>query len=309
MGRYSRFIRSPSVTRQRRAAPSGHCKKRAPISSRFTAAISREAYFGVADECKKLAFPFAGHIPRAVTPAEASDAGQSSLEHVYTLFDGKLAEGISPDQLDGAMARFANQGAADLFARFARNGTWLTPTLSTSQAAFHMAEKTPGPRDKYVSQSSKKIMQELLRTRPSYQEMLKPESIAREKRQFNELLPLVGMMHRAGVGLLAGTDLASDLTFPGFSLHNELALLVEAGLTPMDALQTATRNPARLLKRDDLGTIEGGKIADLVLLDANPLENIRNTERIRAVIFNGTPLERRALDALLAAAEQQAKEE
>jgi len=116
-------------------------------------------------------------------------------------------------------------------------------------------------------------------------------------------------MNRAGVGLLAGTDLASSLTYPGFSLHDELALLVEAGLTPMDALQTATRNPARLLKRDDAGTIGTGKLADLVLLDANPLDDIRNTQRIQAVIFNGTLLDRRALDGLLAATEQQAKEE
>ena len=272
------------------------------------AAISREAYYGVSDECKKLDLPFAGHIPRAITPAEASDAGQASLEHADTLFDGRLAEGIPPDEIPGAIARFAKEGAPELFARFARNETWLTPTLSTLQAAFHMGDKTPGPRDKYVSQFSKKIMAELLR-RPNYQEAIKPAAVARQKRQFQELLPLVGAMNRAGVGLLAGTDLASSLTYPGFSLHDELALLVEAGLTPMGALQTATRNPARLLKRDDLGTIGAGKLADLVLLDANPLDDIRNTQRIQAVIFNGALLDRRALDSLLAATERQAKEE
>lgn len=84
--------------------------------------------------------------------------------------------------------------------------------------------------------------------------------------------------------------------FPGFGLHDELRLLVEAGLTPLQVLQSATLNPARFLGRtDDLGTVEAGKLADLVLLDANPLEDIGNTRRIRAVVVDGRLLERPAL--------------
>ena len=114
-------------------------------------------------------------------------------------------------------------------------------------------------------------------------------------------------MNRAGVNLLAGTDLAARGLYPGFSLHEELTLLVEAGLTPLEALQAATRNPARMLKLNELGTIESGKIADLVLLDADPLADIRNTQRIQAVVVNGKLLDRRALDALLAEAEAAAQ--
>jgi imidazolonepropionase-like amidohydrolase len=113
---------------------------------------------------------------------------------------------------------------------------------------------------------------------------------------------LVGEMHRAGVKILAGTDLGNPYVYPGFSLHDELALLVQAGLTPLEALQTATLNPAKFFgKETELGTIEKGKLADLVLLDANPLENINNTTKINAVVLNGRLLDRAALDKLLKA--------
>jgi imidazolonepropionase-like amidohydrolase len=111
-------------------------------------------------------------------------------------------------------------------------------------------------------------------------------------------------MHRAGVELLAGTDTPNPYCFPGFSLHDELARLVESGLTPMESLQAATLNPARYLNRlKDLGTIQSGKLADLVLLDANPLLNVHNTTKIRAVFANGRFYDRAALDQFLRNAE------
>ena len=112
---------------------------------------------------------------------------------------------------------------------------------------------------------------------------------------------LVGDMHRAGVGLLAGTD-SSPLNpvLPGWGLHQELALLVECGLTPLEALQTATRNPALYFgTQKDMGTIEEGKFADLVLLDADPLEDIHNTQAIAAVVLKGRLFSRQDLDAML----------
>src|SRR5262249_5358803 len=96
--------------------------------------------------------------------------------------------------------------------------------------------------------------------------------------------------------------------FPGFSLHQELELFVRAGLTPMQALETATRNPAEFLGRQaDLGTVDKGKLADLVLLDANPLEDIANTRKIRAVVLAGKYFDRRALDRMLKGVEEAAK--
>jgi cytosine/adenosine deaminase-related metal-dependent hydrolase len=110
---------------------------------------------------------------------------------------------------------------------------------------------------------------------------------------------------------MAGTDTAAGVhIFPGFSLHQELALFVKAGLTPLEALQTATLNPAKFLNRQaDLGTVERGKLADLVLLDADPLQNIDNANKIRAVVLAGRYLDRAALDGLLKGAAQAAKTE
>jgi len=269
------------------------------------AAISRDAYIGVSEECKHLNLPFVEHIPRAVTPEEVSDRKQVTVEHVAALGDRLERAGVAADQLADALANFRKQEAPALFARFARNGTWFTPTLAPSKAAIHMGDHKSDPRDRYVSESCKKITAELL-TRSDYQAFLQPESVARQEREFRELLALVGLLNRSDVRLLAGTDLAASILYPGFSLHDDLALLVEAGLTPMQALQTATRNPAQMLRRNDLGTIAAGKLADLVLLDADPLADIRNTQKIRAVVSRGKLFDRRALDQLLAQGEAEA---
>jgi len=126
---------------------------------------------------------------------------------------------------------------------------------------------------------------------------------------YQKQVELVGMMRRAGLEFLAGTDVGNPYCFPGFSLHDELGLLVQTGLTPIEALQSATINPARFLgKEQEIGTVEEGKIADLVLLDANPLQDISNTQRINAVVVNGRLLDRAALDALLAQAEATANQ-
>jgi imidazolonepropionase-like amidohydrolase len=113
------------------------------------------------------------------------------------------------------------------------------------------------------------------------------------------MLDVVGRMHRAGVRILAGTD-APWLVVPGFGLHDELVLLVKAGLTPADALRAATLDAAQFLGlQNSLGTVETGKFADLVLLDANPLQDIRNTQKISGVFLQGHYFDRQALDGLL----------
>jgi len=128
-----------------------------------------------------------------------------------------------------------------------------------------------------------------------------PEQVAYQRKVFQRRLDLAGEMHRAGVGILAGSDVLNPYCFPGFSLHDELEWLVKAGLSPMAALQSATRDAALYLGRaQELGTVEPGKIADLVLLDADPVRDIRNTRRIAAVVADGRLLPRAALDRMLA---------
>jgi tetratricopeptide (TPR) repeat protein len=125
--------------------------------------------------------------------------------------------------------------------------------------------------------------------------------------EFQRYLEVVGTMQKAGVGILAGTDTQNPYTFYGFSLHDELGFLVQAGLSPTEAIQAATLNPARFFGREkDLGTVEKGKIADLVLLDANPLDDIGNTRKIDAVVYGGKFYSRAALDEMLARVEGQA---
>jgi imidazolonepropionase-like amidohydrolase len=118
--------------------------------------------------------------------------------------------------------------------------------------------------------------------------------------QFQQCLSVVRELHRAGVTILAGTDLGTPYQIPGISLHDELALLVQAGLSPMAALQAATRNPARVLKLADQGTIEKGMRADLVLLDANPLDHIENIRKIRTIVAAGRVFDRQELDGIFA---------
>jgi imidazolonepropionase-like amidohydrolase len=264
--------------------------------------LEREPYFALIDEAKKQDLRVVGHIPMTVTPEEASDAGQATIEHTETLFEGTFSAGLKERELPVAIRRFRADAADALFARFVRNGTVVTPTLvayaSVIQAADGSALEDPNLR--YVAASLKK--QFLENTKP-----VSPEDLAELKATLAELRAVVAQMHRDGVPLLAGTDLAGSRV-PGFTLHDELAFLAEAGLTPVQALQTATRNPAKVLgKSDELGAVEAGKIADLVLLEADPLQDIRNTRRIRAVVANGRLLDRSALDRLLRDGEEQAK--
>ncbi len=126
-----------------------------------------------------------------------------------------------------------------------------------------------------------------------------PAYIAYQKREYTETLKGIKLAQELGVQLLAGTDVVAPYTYPGFSLHDELGLLVEAGLTPLEALRTATVNPAQFFGFKDVGAIAPGMRANLVLLDANPLLNIANTKRISAVIVRGTLYRRNQLDDFL----------
>jgi imidazolonepropionase-like amidohydrolase len=186
-----------------------------------------------------------------------------------------------------------------------RNGTWHTPTLVLLQGFAHGDDFAQDPRIANMP----RVMRDTAHPRQKfYMQDLSPEAYAALEIRVQALLgrykKLVGDMHRAGVEFLAGTDTSvSNPVLIGYGLHEELALLVDSGLTPMEALQTATRNPARFFGMlDQMGTVEVGKAADLVLLDADPLKDIRNTQKIRAVVMRGHYYSRADLDAMLARA-------
>ena len=267
--------------------------------------IPRDGYFAAAEEAKKLGIPFVGHVPDAVRATEASNAGQKSIEHFTGIFEGcstieeQLIKG--PKSLGQNVATFDAARAKKLVALMAKNRTWQVPTLAWERGQWLVDEidLSHDPLAKYAPSTWKD------RTWPMFvKDILKDmdtDPLPVRKKFVQMELDMTLTMFRAGVPFLAGTDTAAGVhIFPGFSLHDELALFVRAGLTPMQALQTATRNPAEFLGRlSDLGTVEKGKIADLVLLDANPLEEIGNTRRIHAVVLAGRYFDRAALDQML----------
>jgi imidazolonepropionase-like amidohydrolase len=257
------------------------------------ATLTREQFLAIIDEARRVGLPVAGHIPITVTPEEVSESGIASIEHTESLLQGTFNPGVTREQM------LVNMTA--LFQRFARNNTFYTPTLITYKASVDFRELKSLPQNKYVAQSAYKRM-----LRAAEQDRNYPDIIAERKRVLVDLILLVGMMRQNGVKVMTGTDLFDGRIFPGFSLHEELARLVEAGLSPNEAIQAATRVPAEFFKLSDEGTIEKGKRADLVLLSANPLEDIRNTTRIDAVVLGGKLLNKARLNLLLAAAEQEA---
>ena len=290
--------------------------------------IPREAYFAIAEEARAIGIPFAGHVPEAVNPGEASDEGQRSEEHLINIL---LACSTNEEELraarvsmmldqqmsgearmrllafpipDGLFDTYSETKAASLFEKFVKNGTWQTPTLSLLDGFARARDDVfvNDPRRKYLLSAWRDAWDPrktffLRDLSPADYDALNARVHALRERYEK----LVGDMHRAGVEFLAGTDANGvNPVYPGFGLHDELALLVKSGLTPMEALQSATRNASRYFGNAEFGTIEVNKSADLVLLTANPLEDIRNTRKVDAVVMRGRYYSRQDLDKMLA---------
>ena len=238
-------------------------------------ALAPEAFFALMDEAHREHMPVAVHLPQGVSSAEASDAGAASLEHIETINESALwRKGATAKTVEQALEENLGPTGQELFQRFAKNGTWYVPTLVAYERGFVLWSNDP--------------------------RSLKPRMDVHQKQ-----IELVAMMHKAGVQIMAGTDFSDWALVPGIDLHNELALLVEAGFTPLEALQAATLNPAKFLGRTEtFGTIQVGRVADLVLLDANPLEDISHTRKIHAVVLGGKfyPLSQIRAQALQGAA-------
>jgi hypothetical protein len=271
--------------------------------------VPRDAYFALADECRKQSITFVGHIPRGISAEEASEAGQRSIEHTETLIEAAaFQQGSTAKSPEQALDTYTAERRKVLFATFVKNGTWYCPTLIEYRNFSFETDPSvlDDPRQKYLASTTREYIEKFF---PAPPRSTPVEQYAGRRALFLRLIGLVGEMQRAGVGILAGTDPPARGVFPGFSLHDELALLVQAGLTPMEALQTATRNPARFLGTlDSFGTIEKGKIADLVLLEANPLEDIHNTRKVAAVVFGGRLISKPELQMMLDKVEADVKQ-
>ena len=277
--------------------------------------IPRDSYFALADEAAKLKIKFEGPVPDSITAAEASAAGQRSIERLsgIPLACSSKEEALRQQASQGpanqtvarhaavatlAMATYDPDKAWNLFVQLSNNNTWQVPALIWSQTMASMGDtnSTVDPRLKYVPVSVRREWElEKLRVRTS------PETLELAKKQSVRELELVNAMRRAGVQFMAGSDGPDPYVLPGFSLHAELEWLVKSGFSPNQALQSATLDAALfLVKLDKFGVVETGHAADLVLLEANPLEDIRNTRKIAAVIMAGKYYSRQELDKMLA---------
>jgi imidazolonepropionase-like amidohydrolase len=272
--------------------------------------LSGKAYRAITDEARRQRLPFAGHLPDAVSLTTASAAGQRSIEHLYaTWYDTSTREQELRAKLAGltfaqgdylawlrethrlewdAVTSYSPDKAAAVFATLARNRTRVVPTLSVYRVLDRPDDVAlTDDRLRYVPLSTVEGWRWALENVITADRT--PEETAQRHALLEHRLAFVRDLAEAGVPVVAGTD-GGDMPFviPGFGLHDELALLVRAGLSSLDALRAATIEPARLLGLDDsLGTVEAGKAADLVVLDADPLADIRNTTRIHTVVTRG----------------------
>ena len=282
---------------------------------------SRDAFFALADECKKQNIRFVGHLPFEIGAAEASNAGMHSIEHfLYSAFalsfsskEAELRPRLVQAERKGdsaaweqiaheADATYDPTKAATVIATLKKNGTWVTPTLASLDITAHPENwQTDDPLLAYVPPALGK----------QWRNSLDSEGMKKRAawlgRQASNDWKLTAELHRAGVPLLVGSDSLDPFVFPGDSFHHELAQLVRAGFTNMEALQAATRGAAQFLGQEkDYGTIEPGHVADLVLLSGNPVETIDNTRKVFAVVRDGRYYDRAALDEQLAHARQAA---
>jgi imidazolonepropionase-like amidohydrolase len=184
---------------------------------------------------------------------------------------------------------------------------WICPTLAVNRAMSYLNDSTftRDNRIAYLPNSVIEIWNQKMN--PYTKGQIDTFANSRRERYLFEL-SLIGKMNEKGVKFIAGTDFPNPYVFPGFSLHDELSLMVKGGMPTIDVLRTATINPAIFMNKNaDFGSVEVGKLASLVLLNKNPLENIENTRTIETVIVQGKVYNRRALDLMLEEAKSNGK--
>jgi imidazolonepropionase-like amidohydrolase len=267
--------------------------------------LTRETYFAIARRARERGIPFAGHVPRAVGSADASDSGQRSIEHLLAIpapcTPAESAALVPRYPVQGALGRCSSADLAPLYARFVRNHTWVTPTfVAQVEVAGWPGHSVPGDSLAHYLPDSLRAFVARIFPMP---DSIPPGADSVGRAMLAKRMHQVAAMHRAGVAVLTGTDAPLRNSPPGFGLHEEMLLLVRGGLSPFEVLQAATLEPARYFGMlDSAGVVAPGRLADLVLLDANPLEDIRNTRKIRAVIANGRLFEAHDLQRLVRSA-------
>jgi imidazolonepropionase-like amidohydrolase len=265
--------------------------------------VPREAYFAIADEAKKVGIPFEGHVPDAIRASEAVESGQRTFEHLIGIFEasspdetkyltGKKTVGMFLDTYDPKLE-------AKIIALLAAKQVWQCPTLYWERGQW-LVDAIDYTKDPDLAYAGKTWIAKWPRSQKSIMQTLDTDPLLVREKFVEHELGIVQRLHAANVPFLAGTDTPAGVdVLPGISLHLELQRFVAAGFTPLEALQTATLNPAKFYGRTkDFGTVEQGRIADLVLLQKSPLLDIANTRTISAVIADGRYISHEQLDQM-----------
>jgi hypothetical protein len=269
--------------------------------------LSKDQYIAISKICNQLGISFSGHLPMDVNIWEAMKNQQKSIEHQMGFLENCSSkpedfEVISKNDdrsavLDFLVEHFDRKLFDSIANTLSKSNTWLCPT-NIYWKNFHNRDNPKYINNQLLEYMPKNIQQ--FWGTPN--EVLKRNKNAfRAGRKNNEFqISLMADLVNKGVKILAGTDFPNPYCYPGFSLHDELQLMVEGGMTPSQALSTATYNPALFLNKEkELGKVEMNYIASLVLLDANPLEDINNTRQILGVFLRGKYLNRSRLDDML----------
>jgi len=245
--------------------------------------VKIEELKAVAAEAHRLGMSVTGHVPEGITTFEAVEAGQDQINHIQYIVTMMV-----PPPLEGSKRADRLKSIADLdldsppaqkaLAFLVEHGTVVDPTLAIFEFETASTAKPPASFEPGVD----KIAPELA---PIFKDVGPPSPLADvQEKMFAKLVAVTGALHKAGVPVVAGTD----QMIPGHSLHREMELYVQAGFTPMEAIQAATIVPARVMGLDkEVGTVEPGKRADIILVDGNPLESIRNIRNVKYVIAGG----------------------
>lgn len=272
--------------------------------------ITKENFAEIAKTADEVKIPFAGHVSYDVGVWQAIDAGYASIDHL----DG-FVESLVPrldtigEQKMGLFAMFASRYAdttriPKLINELRENNIWVAPTQALAERWF-----APDKTAEALSQQPEmiymdpKVVAEWIKTKKNLmvQQQYDPAAMA----SYVELRrKLIYECNKNGVGILLASDAPQVFNVPGFSTHQELKYLVDAGLTPYEALRTGTANVGRYFKRTDLGIIKQGAVSDLVLLNGNPLKDIGQTQNIEGVMLDKRWLARKDLDALLKKSEK-----
>jgi len=298
--------------------------------------LSRDEYMALVGAGAAMQLQLAGHVPISLSVNEAVRSGLSTVEHEGSLFGGLLlacssdesklrdelrdmmrkatasgdvetlyAEALNAGFIDRLLNSYDPNKADALVQAFFDSGAALVPTLVMQEPMLHSADPEFNGRRKVEDEEFIDAPDTLIsgwRETAGEEVLGQPFSDldrAAMARQYNQVVKLIGKMHRAGVPILAGTDASfpdgTPWVWPGYSLHDELELLVSAGLSPSEAIASATGAAAAQMGLSDTGVIAAGNRADLILLGRNPLEDIRNTRVIKRVWVNGQSVDRDAL--------------